>query len=350
MFSDTDESVPPHWKELGEECDVLEDRIRFKTTHFSFFTVIVRYLPPTASVEVDPSVVNQVHLTVPELPGFDVKIPSKSVQSATEIKATLFFDDSEVFKEDSSRHPWATACILLEPHGLKFTEKIAVQIPIPGYSEITTKSNPNAKLQLLYSPTGSTADWVMQEDDVKVEKIGEDFVAKFFVNHFSSQKIVWSEVVHGIVDTIGNIFKRVKSLGGRCQAFMTDLESTKSFQVVVYPFRDCPLSPPDGYHSLLDSGNYPIEIAPGELHYEIKMDGQVLSERSIRFSGKFQARADFTIIGSKSVPDEGRMAQLSVLCHDDTKIKHEFDLIKVVTLYYDHVWLLIYAIFHAATS
>ena len=125
MCSSTDQSVPPNWEELDVECDVLEDRIRFKMTHFSYFSVIARFSPPTATVTVDPNVSDtegQVQLTVPELPGFKVEIPSKSVQSATEVKATLHYDDFEVCRGSFSQ-PLASASVHLEPHGMQFSEK-----------------------------------------------------------------------------------------------------------------------------------------------------------------------------------------------------------------------------------
>ena len=172
MFSDTDESVPPDWKELDEECDVLEDRIRFKTTYFSFFTVIARFCPPSASTKVDPSlsdVERSVRLIVPELPGFKVEIPSKSVQSATEVKVTLHYDDSEMCKSSSNK-PLASACVALEPHDQQFLEKISIQIPIPGYSVIT-KTYPGAKPQLLYSPNALSNDWIKQDNIMEIEEV-----------------------------------------------------------------------------------------------------------------------------------------------------------------------------------
>ena len=332
MFSDTDQSAPPNWKELGEECDVLEDRIRFKTTHFSYFTVIARFSPPAASRSIDPDADSLVQLTIPELPRFEVGIPSKSVQSSVEVKATLYYDNSTVCG-DNSKQPLASACVVLEPHGQHFTEKISVQVPIPGYWKITD-TNPNAKPQLLYSPTGASTDWVMHED-MEIDKAGEDVLAKFYVDHFSQWKIVWSQPVAGLVDAIGNIFRRVKSLGGRCQAFMTELGSAEknAIQVVVYPFQDPPLPIPDNYHyTLLDSGKFPIEFSPEKLHFSITINDQVFSKPPVKFDGKFLARADFTVDELEVVPKEGILAQLSVDCLDDTSVKHEFPLIKVTVI------------------
>ena len=346
MCSGTDQSVPPNWEELDVECDVLEDRIRFKTTHFGYFSVIARFSPPTATVMVNPNVcdtVRQVQLTVPELPGFKVEIPPKSVQSATEVKATLHYDDSEVCNSDFN-HPLASACVHLEPHGMQFSEKILVQIPIPGYSRITS-ANPNAIPQLLYSTTGLSSDWIMH-NEMKIYNINDDYIAEFFTDHFSFWRINWSESVPEI---IGSIFKRVRTLGARCQVFMTretEVESTlnMNIQVLVYAFQESPIEIPTNYHYILhDSGRCPIQFSPGYLHFSLKLKdylfsendkkfGQNLSE-SFPFSENFPARVEFDIDLDKEsrnrLKDGLALARLIIKGDEDSLAKHHCSLIKV---------------------
>ena len=358
LSSSTDKFVPPNWKKLCEECDVLEDRIGFKTTHFSYFVVIAQFSPPTTNARVDPNVSNprsQVQLTVSELPGFKVQIPAKSVESATEIKATLYCDDPEVCKENV-KQPLASACVQFEPHGQRFTVKIPVQIPIPSYAEIIRK-NPDAKLQLWYTPgsvtatKGSSLNWIMDNDtELEISSDAEvGHVATFYTDHFSSCKITWSQRVAGAAEAIGNIFKHVKSLAGRCQVFMTRETEIPgsvinfSIQVLVHPFQDSPHEIPKNYHHILyDSGSNPIEFTPGKLCFFMKLkrylfsqpvssDQQVYS-KTRQLSEKFPAMVEFDIDLDKhtliSELKEGAVLAHLSIGHKDVK-EHEFNLIKV---------------------
>ena len=215
LYSSTDH---PNWREVGEGCEMLDDWIRFKTTHFSYFTVIGRFPPPTASIVINPTLADSVKpLTVPELPGLKVDIPPESVKSATEIKATLYYDDPEVCGE-SADLPLASACVQLEPHHQQFTNKIPVQIPIPGYSEIV-KENPHATLQLWYTPTSpkdSSANWVLDEKTEWKQSQSDcgDCTVTILTDHFSTWGIKWSQPIAGLAKVVGDIFNRVESWVG----------------------------------------------------------------------------------------------------------------------------------------
>lgn len=355
MFSNTCQSVSPCWEGLTTECDLLEDRVRFKTTHFSFFAVIVQFSPPTASVTIDPTesvdTGSHVKLTITEMPGFNVVIPSESVQSATEVTATLFYDDSDQECKGKIEQPLqlASACVLLEPHGQSFSKKVSVDVPIPGYSKIIA-ANPNAKPRLLYSPSGSSNDWKVHED-LEIRNVGDDFVATFYIDHFSRWKLIWPEGLIGVAEAIGTIFKHVKSLGSRCQVFMTretDVGAVINFsiQVLVYPFQDTPQEIPPNYHYMLyDSGSQQIKFAPGLLKFSLELKGylhplanQKLLNRSHTLSVDYAARTEFDIDLEKISDSGSRLKEGAVLAHlsvadcsnDGTNV-HECNLIKVIT-------------------
>ena len=344
MFSDTDDSIPPNWEDLHEDCEVFDDRFRFKTTHLTYFAVIARFSPPTASVTVNPETDFVGELTVPEFPGFSVTIPPKSVQSPIEAKATLYYDETEEWK-GSANEQLASACIRLEPEGQKFSEKISVILPIPGYSEIIA-ANPGAKPKLMYRPNGSSNNWEIQEDMEIVELEGE-FVARFFTDHFSDWKVNWRGARVG--KAIGTIFKRVKSLYCRCQVFMsreTEVGTVLSFSVqgLVYQFQDPPQDIPHNYHYMLhDSGTLPIRVPPGELSFTLELkeylipdkeDEEIRFEKSRKLSHDSPARPQFCIKlnkKSKSLLKEGAVIADFNVDNSDGLI-HDCVLIKVQTI------------------
>ena len=341
MFSNTDDSTPPNWEDLQEECEMLDDRIRFKTKHFTYFTVIARFSPPTASIIVDPKADSSVQLTVPQLPGFMVTIPAGSVPSPIQVKATLDYD----VRKESASQPLASASVRLEPDGHKFSEKVSVRLPIPGCSKIIA-DNPNAKLQLMYSPSGHSNDWEIH-NDINIEEIGGDTFAYFSTDHFSLWELTWSGNVYGIAKAIGTIFKRANSLAGRCQVFMTRETEVGpvinvSMQVLVYSFRDPPEEIPHNYHYVLhDSGKLPVKFTSGKLHFTLEMKEYLFPEKDVKIrfeecyklSQDFAAQPDFDIDfdkKSKSRLKEGAVLANLHIKNSDGSIEHKCNLIKVI--------------------
>ena len=344
MFSDTDDSIPPNWEDLHEECEVLDDRFRFTTTHFTYFAVVARFSPPTASVMVNPETDFDHELTVREFPGFSVIIPSKSVPSRIEAKATLYYDESEKWK-GSANERLASACVRLEPEGQKFSEKVSVNLPIPGYSEIIA-TNPGAKPQLMYSPNGSSNNWEMY--DMEIVKVDGEFVARFSTDHFSDWRLSWAENVQEVAKAIGTIFRRVTSLRCRCQVFMsreTEVGSVLTFSVqgLLYQFQDPPQEIPCNYHYMLhDSDRLPIRVTPGELSFTLELKDHLIpdNEDESRFEDRRQlshdspARPKFYIKlnkESKTQLKKGAVfADFSV--NNSDGLIHDCNLIKVHTI------------------
>lgn len=339
VFCNTDKSIPPIWKELNEDnCETLDDRIRFKTSHFSYYAVIARFSPPTATVNVNPDVSgsdSQVELTVPEMPGFSVNIPSSAVQESTKITATLFYDDFDLHNNP----PLASARVVLEPHNYQFSEYISVCIPLPHYSEIIA-SNPTAQPQLMYSQSCSADDWRIC-DDMEITMVGNESVTKFATKHFSEWKVVWPEWVSGVSKIIGNIFQRVKILGSRCQVFMS--RETKggsvSISALVYPFQDPSREIPLNYRYIVyDSGTLPVKFAPGKLIFSLKLiqkneDTDNQFENSDELSKEFAARAMFAVQLKSQLEDGAMFGRLTIV--DGVGVnsnKHECHLIKVILI------------------
>ena len=344
MFSNTDDSIPPNWEDLHEECEVLDDRFRFETTQFSYFAVIARFSPPTASVMVNPEIDFVRELKITEFPGFSVTIPPKSVSSPIEAKATLYYDDSENWKGGANEQ-LASACVRLEPEGQKFSEKISVNLPIPGYSEIIA-ANPGARPQLMYSPSGSSNNWEIHED-MEIAKDDCGFVAKFFTDHFSDWMLRWAKNVQGVAKAIGSIFKHVKNLRCRCQVFMTretEVGSVVNFHVqgLVYQFQDPPQKILRNYRYILhDSGTLPFTISQGELRFTLKLKKYLILDRrdEVQFmriwplTHDSSARPNFDIDlnkRSKTRLKEGAVIANFSVSNDDGLV-YECDLIKVST-------------------
>ena len=341
IFSNTNESVPPNWEDLNEKCEVLDDRIRFKTPHLSYFTVIARFSPPTASVEVDPES-DQVKLTVPELPGFNVTIPPKSVPSPIEAKATLYYDETDLC-QDSPNQQLASAYVRLEPDGQQFSEQVSLDLPIPGYSEILDE-NPGAKPQLMYCRTGSSNDWEIHED-MEIVEVEREYVAQFSTDQFYDYRLNWPKNTRGVAKATGRIFKRVKSLRGRCQVFMsneTEMESVLNFsiQVLVYPFQDPPHPIPCNYHyTLYDSSKLAVNFIPGDLHFSMKLKEHLYPEKdkSRRFEKHHRLLEDSAVQAHFDVDLEkkskSQLVEGAVIGHlsvKDSLNEHEWNLIKVI--------------------
>ena len=339
MFCNTDNSIPPVWKELDEDiCEMLDDRIRFKTSHFSYYAVIARFLPPTATVNVNPDMSgsgSKVELTIPEIPGFSVNIPTSAVQESTKITATLFYDDTDLHNNP----PLASAHVVLEPHNHQFSENISVCIPLPHYSEIIA-SNPTAQPQLMYSQSCSADDWKINED-MEITNFGNEFVAKFATNHFSEWKVVWPEWVSGASKISGNIFQRVKILGCRCQVFMScvTMEGPVSISALVYPFQDPSREFPLNYRYIVyDSGTFPVKFAPGKLIFSLNLiqtneDANNQLENSDELSKEFAARAMFAVQLNNQIEDGVMFGSLTIV--DGVGVnsnKHECHLIKVLPI------------------
>ena len=353
------------WKEL-KDCEMLSDRIVFKTTCFGFFTAVAQLSYPSACVKVianDPAdAQSQIELTVSELPGFKVEIPSSSVQSGTEITATVYYDDPVLHDKDEVV---ATAYVSLHPDGTKFSESISITFPIPDYSKIK-EVYPEATLQLWHSSGGpekhTSMTWEMVEDadsDYKITKDdNSDFHnATFHISHFTDFTVFWS-VPTAVARTMASICMNgakilsdyyntscVKSMYRRCTVYMTQETVVGTFinfciAVLMYPFQDTCESPKNFHDILYDSGEkFPIEITPGALECTLELkkylcqDEQKTYQNSTTLSSeRCIARVEFDIdLNSAAKITTGAvMAKLSIV-HGNVK-PHECYLIKVKML------------------
>ena len=271
---------PLQWNELiSHNCEMLDDRVRFKTTQFGFVSVMVRFPFPSASVTFDPIVCHEEKIEIEELPGFKMEIPPVSVQSTTRITTTVLYQDPQVtehFKDQSL----ASACIKLEPHNTQFQNKVKITLPIPNHSKIMQKY-PDAKLELWHAKStdeGVPVEWEAQSFTIDYDDKG-NCLATTYITHFSYIAAIWTgckTLVRGFL----NFF--VFSVRGRCQVFMSHerrLDSSLSFGIAVlcpWPHSGVPNYP----HCLFDSVE-PIEIMAGDVECQIDIDDDILR----KFSG-----------------------------------------------------------------
>ena len=338
-------SMPPEWKDLefSSGCEMLDDRVVFKTTHFSYFTVVARFPLPSATVSIEPDSSPQsqpAELTVPELPGFKVEIPSSSVEITTDITATVYYDDPELYVEND-QHSLATSCIALEPHNMQFTQRIPITMPIPNYAEIV-KEHPDIKLQLWCSSGSSEnvqANWEQIEDsDVEIICDGAgNYLATAYTTHFTFFTFLYNKSV----DCCMNFF--AERIRGRCQVFMTRETKLGSFlnfgiSVLLYPFQD-QYRALQNYEYLLYDSMKPIEVIAGKLECKIEFNESLLTEmcssqrcysQSCRFSKDLTSQADFLInldaSGGSELPAGVVLANLVI---EHGYEAHKFNLIKV---------------------
>lgn len=206
LFAGTDELGFPEWKELGEssDCKMLEDRIVFNTAEFGLFTVVAQFAFPSECLIINSSnMKHQKHdeLTVPELPGFKVKFPPNSVKNATEVKATVYYNDPLFsIKKEGFDCSLASACVYLEPHEFHFPDKIPISIPIPDYDTILEKY-PNIQVQLWHisgseSILSNSNKWKLEQTKVEITKDTDGcYFANFDVDHFSGFQLTYDKKI-----------------------------------------------------------------------------------------------------------------------------------------------------------
>ena len=346
---------PFEWKKLAShDCKMLEDRVVFKTTHFGYFTTITQFSLPTASVTVEPNVSQPAQLMIQELPGFKMVIPTTSVQSKTEITATVHYEDPTLC-DDQSNHSPASACVMLEPHNVQFEDKIMITMPIPNYSQIK-RNYPNIKLELWHTDNTKEGAPVKlklaEESSITIHQDDNcNYLATAYITHFSLITYLWDQVVNTIYWL--NFF--VRKVRGRCQAFMsceTRRGSCITFGIAVllYPF-DCndPYSSLPNYPYILYDSVLPVTLVAGEMECQIDLDKLLLQSyrssrnqecytKSCMFPKEFNMRIDFYIeldataaVGSE-LP-AGNLATLSIKQgSDECNSPPPFLLIKVSPL------------------
>ena len=300
-------SQSSEWKEVGSECNcnVLNDRISLEVTHFSLYAVISRKPCPSSTVKVQPSgnipapdqSSTPTELTIPELPGFKVQIPPSSVNADREIDitATVLYDSPSVCSEDD-RSRLASSCIKLEPHGTTFSKEVSIFIPILNYAQVK-ENHSNAQLQIWHSNEANFSDshtelsWTFIEHSVCQDEEGR-CVAIVLINHFSIFKTIWDTCTSLVTDYFyPSPCNEVESIKARCQVFMSQEVTIKSFLTFSIAVLYCPYEREpvlDGYkYQLLESGLLDLKVSQDNvLHFQVELS-RVLEGTPSVFSGKF---------------------------------------------------------------
>ena len=337
-------SNPVQWKELASHnCEMLKDRIRFRTTQFGYVSVMARFPFPSASVTIDPKLQQQEQLEIKELPGFKVEIPPVSVPSTTKISATVVYDNPQVTEHYNKDRSLASACVKLEPHNIQFHDKVKISIPIPNYSEMRQKY-PNTQLEVWHSNStneGVPISWESLPFTIHFDERG-NCLATVYVTHFSDVLPWWKGLLGGCL----NFF--ASTVHGRCQVFMSSekrWESLLTFGVAVllYPYNEPYRVIPNHPNILFDSV-VPVEIMAGDIECQIDLNDIILSKfpavrhkklsERCSFSRDCSIRADFNVeLNVKNVSAElpaGISIATLLIKHGSTEAKcHKFNLIKV---------------------
>ena len=338
---------PLQWKELAShDCEMLNDRIRFKTTRFSYVSVLARFPFPSACVTVDPKIQQQAEITIQEIPGFKLEISPASVHSKTEISATILYDNPQVTDlEQFKDHSLASACVKLEPHNAQFSDKVKITLLIPNYNEILSKY-PNVKLELWHSKCSDSGVPILWEMPAFTIHFSEDgnCLATASITHFCDITAWWSGLLHGCL----NFF--ATHIRGRCQVFMSSEKRWGSFltfgvAIILYPFHEPYQTVPNHPYLLFDSV-VPIDVVAGDVECQINLNDTILSKFSDNHSPKsyrecrgmsrdYSMRVDFNIelateTASSKLPS-GPLATL-LIKHGFEEVKpHKFNLIKVAS-------------------
>ena len=83
------------WKELeSHECEILDDRVKFKTNHFGYVCVIVRFNPISKSVYISPHEGKPIAVGMKDYPNFKLDFPQESIRNDTKVSVTVSFGDS----------------------------------------------------------------------------------------------------------------------------------------------------------------------------------------------------------------------------------------------------------------
>ena len=297
-------SQSSQWKEVGSECNcnVLNDRISLEVTHFSLYAVISRKPCPSSTVKVQPSAdipapdhtSTPTELTIPELPGFKVQIPPSSVNADREIDitATVLYDNPAVCSEDD-RSRLASSCIELEPHGTTFSKEVSISIPILNYAQVK-ENHPNAQLQIWHSDNEANVgdghtelSWTLVEHSMHRDE--EDrYVTIVSINHFTIFRAIWDYYVNYFYPSSSN---EVESIKARCQVFMSQEVTIKSFLTFSIAVLYCPYereTVPDRYkYELAESGLLDLKVSQDNiLNFRVELS-RILEGTPSVFSGKF---------------------------------------------------------------
>lgn len=303
LCSSTGEYEHTKWTPIGDNtgCKVFKDHIVFSTFHFSLFAVAASFPYPSSSIEVSPNIGGE--LLIPELPGFRLHIPDHCVGAPVTLRGTAYYCDESY--RASSEYALASACIALEPHGMRFASPVQVSIPIPDYCHIKSEY-PEATLELWHAQELGDGNWELVKCDegtqVQLESNIEDRdcqVAIFKLSHFSWYEFLWNVCASslqrlnlGAASVYRQLASRARFVSVRFQVFMSPPHGvlhTFGLVITVYKFGD-PLSPPGNYPLLVaDSGSKRVFLRIGPLH--------------VRLEGCFSANQDL----SENLEREGRV-------------------------------------------
>ena len=317
LYSNTSFDQCPHWENLStkDPPKIFQDCVMFSATHFSLFAVVASVPYPSKSIIVSPE--EESLLLMQELPGFRILIPSHSVAVPTTINTTVYYSDPPYGIEMSA----ASACIGVEPSGIRFESPLTVSIPIPHFNEIK-KLLPNASLQLYHSSgdemNKDSLQWELAQDQHhEITTENDTTIVTFETTHFTLMEWIWTvgqgalcslyKLSLGASNTYKYLTNRSQFVSVRCQVFMTRPSTNLSFGLAVCVFKfGEPLQELSNYPWLVsDSGPKGVDLRVGELRVALKghftankdmNEGLEVNKTLVNFNGDdFCVRMDFAL-------------------------------------------------------
>ena len=306
VYSATEPSQIPSWSEPTESthCEMLANHIVLKTTSLGLFAVLARFPYPSSSISINPDT-NQ-ELSVPELKGFKVELPSHSLPRAKaveEIKATVYYSDHQSQSEDNSL---ASARVDIEPHGLQFAQNIPVTLPIPDYAKIT-EEDPNAKLEIWQAAAKESNDPSQQtfkrlDSTVEIHQSEDGFVATSQISESGVIENRWNKRIQGL--GAGTAYsksqQKPKFINGKVRAFMSceDIhEGLNRFGIlaVIDSIADPQPIPEEYQHNRIAIKKLPLTLGELSIRVEIFNNEEELSDKNILAQDIAWPQFDFSV-------------------------------------------------------
>ena len=311
----TDPSQLPKWGKPTEstQCEMLKDHIMLKSTTLGSFAVVARFPYPSSSISIKPGT-NQ-ELTVPELKGFKIELPSNSLpresaEAVEEVKATVYYGDHQPQSEDNSL---ASARVDIEPHGLQFAQSIPVTLPIPDYAKIT-EEDPNAKLEIWQAAAEESNDPSQQtfkrlDSSIEIHPGEDGFVATSQISESGVIENRWNKRIQGL--GAGTAYstsqQKPKFIFGQIRAFMTCENIYKGLNrfgilAVVDSIGEPKPIPEEYEHNRVAST--PLQLTLGELSIgvEIYHNEEELPDAKSIIAQKFWPQFNFSVKLSADTP------------------------------------------------
>ena len=289
LCSDTNSHEDPVWELLHpNQYKVCGAFVKLRTTHFSFYTVVVNKHYPESRKMIYAGVGDV--LEIPEVPGVKVVFPGSAVNYDIEATIKVMYADEvyDVDHNDPTSYALAAPVVKLGPTGHSFdsdnVEPVEIQLPLPHGKEIFENcGRPHLTFWQSTTAEGQELNWKpLKTKYQKIEDEDNRLYVRFSVKHFTFFKALWSVLDSAIHEAkIGaSFFYPNFQFCISFQAFMSENTGDETFGLCCLCYRKG--TTPQSI------GNYPVFIGSSGLRM---VKSGLLQIRIV--SNLFQANADF---------------------------------------------------------